>query len=291
MTEPREGVMNACNGAGLVVALMGLVVGQGVAAQEDPWTLKDKAELSVVWTGGNASSSTFGVKNTLLGTGGPSKLKIEAGGIRTESTVKTRTANGTAQSFTVNEVRLDQLTAESYFARGRYDYTMAPKTFLFAGTGWDRNTFSGIEHRVSFVAGAGAQWSETDDFTFRTDLGATYTIQNNVATGPLDRFAGLRFSWDLSRQLTGTTTWDSQLMLDENLKNTDDLRFDLQNAVSVAMSERLALKAGLQMLFDNDPSFIDVPLFTGGVDTGTLVPAQLKKLDTIFTVALVINVR
>ncbi|MDX1449974.1 MAG: DUF481 domain-containing protein, partial [Acidimicrobiia bacterium] len=194
-------------------------------------------------------------------------------------------------NFTVSETKTTDITAENYFARGRFDVTMSGDAYWFGGTGWTRNTFAGIENRVNFVSGLGNQWSDTDETKFRTDVGATYTIQDNVAAGPTDRFAGLQFSAELEQVLTASTTYESKLVLDENLKNTDDLRGDFVNSLSVAMSERLALKTSLQILFDNQPSFVDVPLFTGGVDTGNTVPAELKKVDSVFTVALVINVR
>ena len=63
----------------------------------------------------------------------------------------------------------------------------------------------------------------------------------------------------------------------------------LINSLSVSMSGRVALTTRLQLLFDNQPSFLDVPLVTGGNPTGSTVPAQLEKVDAVFTVALVIN--
>jgi len=262
-----------------------------VQAQDSALTWTDRAELSVVWTAGNASSKTLGAKNTLEGTGGRIKFRLEAGGIRTESSIRTRVANGTAGSFAVTETSVSQTTAESYFTRSRLDYGLSKRTYFFGGAGWDRNTFSGISSRFALVSGAAGQWSDTDVFKFRTDIGVTYTIQDNVADGPIERFGGVRFTWELLRQVTPNTTLDSKLIVDENVKNTDDLRGDLVNSLTVAMNQRMALKTSLQLLFDNDPSFVDIPLVTGGVPTGGTVAAPLKKLDSIFTVALVINVK
>jgi hypothetical protein len=262
----------------------------GARAQDD-WTWGDVAELSVVWTGGNSSSSTLGAKNTVTGGGGKAKFNVEIGGIRTESSTKTRLANGTTATFTVVETNVTQLTAESYFARSRGDYALGGKSLFFGGAGWERNTFAGIENRFTLVSGLGIQWTTGDDFSFRTDFGGTYTIQDNVAVGPTSRFGGLRFTWDLSRRITDNTAFDSRLIVDENLKTTADIRADFTNSLSVSMSERLALKTSLQLLVDNLPSFVDVPLVTGGTPTGTRVPAPLKKVDSVFTIALVINVR
>jgi hypothetical protein len=272
---------------GLAIGL--IVAPQMMAAQDVAWVWNDRAELSVVWTGGNASSNTLGIKNTLTGERGAAKVNLEAGGIRTESSITTRVANGTPTLNSVSEIVLTQLTAESYFARGQFNYGVTERTYWFGGGGWDRNTFSGIDNRFAFVSGGGAQFSDTDDLKFRSDLGVTYTIQDNLSAGPLDRFAGLRLTWDLTRKATETTTFDSKLVLDENLQDTEDFRADLTNSISVAMNDRMALKTSLQVLFDNQPSFLDGPFFPGGNPAGT-VAAQLKKMDSVFTVALVINV-
>lgn len=254
------------------------------------WTWTDQAELSFVYTGGNSSSSTFGAKNALHGEGAAAKFAFEAGGIRTRSSVRTRVANGTPGNFTVTETSVSDVTAENYFAKGRFDVTVSGTAYWFAGSGWTRNTFAGIDSRIGFVSGAGNQWVHNERTTFRTDLGGTYTIQNNVAAGPVDRFAGVQFTGELSHAVTDNTAYESKLVVDENLENTDDLRGDFVNSLTVAMNSRLALKTSLQLLFDNAPSFADVPLFTGGQPAGT-VPAELRKLDSIFTVALVINIR
>ena len=118
-----------------------LVVGTlsmpGYATAQDEtgaYTWENSTELSFVSTGGNASSSILGLKSTLTATSGRSAFKIEVGGIRGETTFRTRTATGSATNFTVDETTNSQLTAENYFARGRYDRAFA-SVFVFSGAG------------------------------------------------------------------------------------------------------------------------------------------------------------
>ncbi len=72
-------------------------------------------------------------------------------------------------------------------------------------------------------------------------------------------------------------------MLDENLSETDDVRADWTNSVTAAMSDNLALKASLQVLYDNLAALAGVPLGSDSV----LVP--LQKSDRTLTLALVVN--
>ena len=154
--------------------------------------------------------------------------------------------------------------------KSRLDRALSESAFIYGGADWDRNTFAGIQNRYGFVSGAGRSWFDTDSRKLKTDLGLTYTIQKDVVENPGtdDSFSGLRGSYDFFHKLTETTDLASVLVVDENLNDTEDLRADWTNSLAVAMSERLALKTSLQILFDNQPALTSVPLD----DTQVLTP-------------------
>ena len=80
------------------------------------------------------------------------------------------------------------------------------------------------------------------------------------------------------------------LIADWNLDNTDDIRLDLTNALSIAISSALALKPSLQLLWRNDPALTEVALVeSDGTPTGESVRVALEKLDSFFTLALVLK--
>ena len=164
--------------------------------------------------------------------------------------------------------------------------------FFFGGLGWSRKTFSGLTSRVRLVGGAGNRWVETDELSFQTDVGLTYNAQDDVIDDPTssDTFGGFRATTDLGWKVSENTTFRSVLVLDENLADTDDLRLDVINSLSVAINSTLALKTSLQLRYDNQPSLAGIPLFdTNDNPLGTDVLAELDQLDTIFTATLVIN--
>ena len=277
----------------LVLTAAGLGQTVTVSAQDAVGGIawENATELSFVSTGGNASSSTLGLKAALIGTSGANAFRLTLGGIRGETNTTNRTATGTVGSFTVNETTVSQLTAESYFARGRYDRNFT-NAYLFSGAGWDRNTFAGVQNRYSAVLGIGRTWTDGDAGLFKTDIGATYTIQKDVdpAPGADDGFGGIRATIDATRRLSGSTQFASTLIVDENVENTKDFRADWINSLSVSLSETLALKTSLQVLFDNQPSLLGVPLLDGlGVPTGTQVPTPGDEVDTVLTLTLVIT--
>jgi hypothetical protein len=103
-------------------------------------------------------------------------------------------------------------------------------------------------------------------------------------------FPGVRAGWEYWRRATATTEFESVLIADLNLDESEDVRADLTNSLNVAISSVLALKPSLQLLWRNLPAFVDVDVETpGGTPTGEVVAIQLRKLDSFFKLALVVK--
>lgn len=285
----------------LLVASSVVSVSAGVSlrAQDKPpdnalrWS--DAAEFSYVATAGNAETTTLGFKNTLGRKWDRSAFELKTGGVRAETTTRTRTAVGPDRTnFTVFEVRDTALNAESYFLNGRYDRKLSERLFWFAGGGWNRDRFAGIQNRYEAAGGVGNTWADSDRLKFRTDYALSYTKEDDVVATPgrKDAFAGFRFSWKYERKFGNSTSYGNDLVVDENLDDTSDLRGNMINSVAVSMSRRLALKVSLQWLYDHQPAFQEIDLFDAlppaGVKIDT-VPDELDSLDTIFTASLVVN--
>jgi putative salt-induced outer membrane protein YdiY len=278
-------------GAALLAAASPALAQDGEDERKLGWFLT--TEFTAVWTGGNSESSTFGLGFTARRLWERSELRFDAGGTQTESTLKTRTAVGTLDDFEVREEKNTEKTAELFYARGRYDYNISQRVFAFGGADWLRNTFAGIDSRFLIAAGLGNTWADRDQIRFKTDYSATVTFQEDVVDNPFtnNSFPGVRLGYDLWWMLTGTTEFESVLIVDWNLDNTDDLRADFTNALPISISETLQFKPALQLLWRNDPSLTEVALVTpGGDPTGDTVLAPLEKLDTLFTVALVLKI-
>lgn len=265
----------------------------GAAAQDEPREgLSFRGEITTVLTQGNAEALTFGLGSTVEHRRGRNLLKLETGGMRTESVIMRRRAVGTADDFDVETEEEREKTAEAYFARARFDRAVSDRFFLYGGGDWMRNTFAGIDSRFLVAAGAGNIWVDDDDTRFRTDYAATYTFQSDVVENPFvsTTFPGIRAGWEYWRSVTGTTEFDSRLVGDLNLDETRDRRVDFTNSISVSVSNALALKPSLQLLWRNLPGLTSVPLFSpDGVDLGQAVTAPLEKTDLLFRLAVVVK--
>lgn len=260
----------------------------------------DSAELTYVSTGGNSEAETLGFRNLLTHTWADARFSLEAAGLRAETTTKTFAVEGTFPTFRVIEIEDSNVTAENYLLRARYEHDFAGAWYWFGGAGWERNQFAGFDSRTSIVGGAGRTWFAAGDDKWRTDLGLTYTREEStfrVRRGTRlvevsDESLGARFTSDYAKRLTPTTLFTNLLLVDENLDDSEDLRADMTTAIAVKMSERpaLALKASLQLLFDNQPGLIGVTVpGAPGSGGGGLVQFERDELDHVLSVALVVS--
>ena len=280
------------------MCIMCMMAAGPALAQQDPnqdpndnhW--HDTAELSYVVTAGNSETNTLGFRNKLWRAWEKSAFELNAGGVRAESTRKFAVAQDPTDPNNFDIEEESDLTAEAYFLNGRYDRKFTARFFWFTSAGWERNTFAGIDNRYTGVGGLGNQWFDTEKLKFRTDYSATYTKEDAVVSDPDfdDSFVGARLSYALEAKFGASTTFTSELIVDDNLEDTADLRGNLLNAVAVAMSKRLALKVSVRLLYDHQPAIGSFDLFdTAGTSIGT-VDDELDTLDTIFTTSLVFNI-
>lgn len=275
----------------VILAVLALAVlwttAQAQEARKLGWV--DKAELSYLMTGGNAVTSTLGIRNTLIRTWANDLIKIQASAVRAHATTSSRRAVGTADQFSIVEERTERPVAENYLVAVQYDRRITDRWMANIGLSWDRNLFTGVESRLVAAAGAGTVWIAAAKTKFKTNYNLTYTARKYVSA---DRsfLLGFQGVWDFEQKLTDTTTLGGQFTLDESLKDTSDWRGDMVNSLGVAMSKNLALKVSLRLLYANKPAREKVPLDTeDGLPTGLAVFHSLHKLDTLFTTSLVVN--
>lgn len=272
---------------GMILALfLTAVAVEGVQAQDElGWYYS--AELTAVWTGGNASARTLGFAAGARGLFDQSEFSIRASGLSAHTGTISRVAVGTVDDFEVDKSTDSEKTAENFAVRARFERDLSATFFWFAGAGWERNTFAGFNGRVSAVAGAGNTWADDDNMRFKTTYGLTYTVQDDVIEDPTtpDSFAGFRIGAEYLQQITQTTAFESLFAFDDNFAELEDFRADWTNSVVIDISDALAFKTSLQLLFDNLPSLTTIPL--QGSPTDETVLAPLSKLDTQFTIALV----
>lgn len=270
------------------------LLAQAPAPPKSPWS--DKAALSYVAVGGNATSQSLGFSNDYKYEWSDATLAFNLGGVRAAATTVDRTASGaTLGSAVVTETRTTKTSTETYFTNLRFDHKLSEQLQWFASVGWERNIPAGLEGRLAGIVGLGHWWLKADRTTFFTDAGVGYTRETPVLSQARtdETFATLRLSAKLEKKVLDASLLTSELALSDSIKDSQNYLAVWRSAFTTTLSSRLALKVGYDVTYKNKPAFVAVdvvqtPLATPPVVLGQ-VPFQLKKTDTVFTTSLVIT--
>jgi putative salt-induced outer membrane protein YdiY len=213
--------------------------------------------------------------------------------VRNDVSEPSRIATGTVGNFST-DFGPTVTKSEKVFVNSDLERRVTERFFWNVAGNFERDQFAGLDSRVIGAAGIGYLWQKPDNSgLFRAGIAGTYTKQTETIDDPdtEDQFAGVRFTADGEKRFGDRkqNTFTSNLIVDENVQDTDDLRFNWQNALSVSMNQRLALKVGVQAAYDHQPQLVDFDLIVPAGAQAVKVQAPAEKLDVGVTVSLVIN--
>lgn len=279
--------------------LAALILYSGLGAQtaeapKQPWS--DKAALSWVSVGGNATSQSLGFSNDFKYTWADAAFLFQAGGVRVATTTVSRSAAGPSlANYTIQETLTSQTSTETYHANLRYDQKLSEQLQWFLAGGWERNIPAGLAARYTGLLGLGHWWVKTDRTTFFTDAGVGYTCENQVFSpaGTEDRYSTFRVGAKLEQKVFAASTFTSELNLSDSIKDTQNYLAVWRNGFTTTLNSHLALKVGYDLTYKNKPASVGVdvvqtPVATPPVILGQ-VPKALRKTDSTFTTSLVIT--
>ena len=247
----------------------------------------NSSELGLVVANGNARSTSVAFRNVYIYRWPTSELGWETGWLRAASRNGDRYAVQTSSGFDLIEPDT-KIDSQRLFSKLRYQRQLSARHDWFANFDALRDEPSNINSQFVLAAGLGTTWRKTDRLMFRTGYGISYTDEDLEVEGSR-RFAGYRLSYSLKGKPTTTTGVESELTFDGSFDDGDDVRTDWLNGLAVAMNSRIALKAGVRMLFRNAPALETLDLrLPDGVVIGS-VDVLKKKVDMNLTTSLVIT--
>ena len=250
------------------------------------------ADFSFILTAGNSESATLGFDGTTSHKSEKALLEVSLGALKVETTSDLDVAIGTPDDFTIPEVT--ETTAETYFAAVKYNRDISDRLFWYTGAGWLRNEPAGIKNRYVISGGVGNLWRDTERFSFRTSYGVSYTDQQDLVEIPLveSSFPGVLLSSNLTKAFgKDRAEYGNIFVFNYSLADSENWRWNMEQWVSSSLTNRLSFKVTLTWLFNNVPAFREIGLLEGDppTDQGNTVLIQLEKLDTIFSVSLVVD--
>ncbi|MCE2514842.1 MAG: DUF481 domain-containing protein [Acidobacteria bacterium] len=226
-------------------------------------------ELSVVRTGGNAETQTFGFRNTVRRNWTSVRVLARVEGVRSRTAGERILAVAPGLQFRPGERPGDLETSiarrasasgvEQYFAGGRIRWQVGDRFFWNAGTSWDRNDEAGIRNRYVTFGGMGNTWADGEAASLSTSYGISFTAREDTEPDPArdSRFGGIRAGSDYHQQLGEAVELDSEATLNVNLLSLSDYSLNATHAVGVALSEHLSLRVSLQHLYEHEPALED----------------------------------
>jgi putative salt-induced outer membrane protein YdiY len=245
--------------------------------------LGDTAELSFVTTSGNSDATTLGLRTILRRRWERSRLRVELGSVLSRSRADESFGVGSLEEFEILEPP-QRTDAERLYIKNKFERSIQGRLFWFTGLDAEPNDPADIEERYTASGGVGNTWVESKRVSFSTSYGLSLS-REKLTNSPRDDFGGYRVSYDLSARLTETTAMESSLDFNGNVEEGPDYRIDAENAVTVAVSERLAVKASLQANFRNRPAKRSIVIY----DIDPSEPPQQGATVTVVGNALVDN--
>ena len=250
-------------------------------------------DLSFVMTQGNSKTMNFGINADLTRQWLRTAWRNNGSFVRNDVAEPSQTAVGSLGNFEV-ETGPTVTKSERLFFKSDLERRVTERFFWNVAGNVERDVFAGLDYRAAGAAGVGWLWQKPDNSgLFRAGVAATYTSQQEVINDPEteDDFFGARLTLDGEKRFGDRlqNSFTSNLIVDENLQDTEDLRFNWQNGLTAAMNQRVALKFGVGLIYDNQPQLVDVALFNiNGVEVGQ-VAARAEKLDLAVTASIVIS--
>ena len=279
---------------GLALATTQETIGQDEEEKKLSWS--NVADLGLVVTGGNSSTSTFTFNDKLTRTWENATLLFDVGGLRTNTTDDRFAVVTGTDEFTVVEDLERDLDTERYHVQASYRRDVNEKIYWIAGARWMRDLNAGIEDMATVFGGLGNTWWNREDSHLLTDYSLTYTNRQEEIPTLDDQFAALRIAADSMKQFGSNKNhqFDSDFTCLPNLNDLEDYRFDWTNSLTSNLTSLFALRVSLDLLYRNIPSLKEIDLYLvpptepASVIIGS-VPVHRKKLDTLFKVTLVVT--
>jgi putative salt-induced outer membrane protein len=144
-----------------------------------------------------------------------------------------------------------ETTANRWAAAASSAFKMNERASWISTLRHERDDFSSYESQSTLSIGFGYTLYNNDLGHLSAEIGPGYRRAKLAATGDTESNAIVRGALDFSRVLTDTTTLTNALLVESGENNTfaqNDL------GVAVSMTEKLALKAGLQARYNSDTS-------------------------------------
>lgn len=173
-------------------------------------------------------------------------------------------------------------SAESYRFGLRGDRTIGQQIYFFGLTGWDRNTFGGIDHRFEETAGLGFKPVASPVNQLSFEAGVSFFQQTNTfapaGTSLETDFTAGRIAGAFKHVFTKTSFFTQSVEFVPNFDVSQAWRLNSESAFVAPVSTNIAFKASYAVRYDNQPPFVSATSTT-----------RLRKSDRFLTMGITLS--
>lgn len=160
---------------------------------------------------------------------------------------------------------------ERYFADMRVDASITEHWYVYLLASWDRDEFSGFDHRLGLGPGMGCKFLNGPKHFLFGELGLNYRYEDysGSETDP-EQFMESRLFGKYKWAFTEKTHFSQELEYLQSYEQEDTLKLKSDTALITAINKMMALKIAYAVLYNNNP-----------------IPSTLENTDSTFTTSLV----
>jgi putative salt-induced outer membrane protein len=230
-----------------------MTAGAAAADEKKPVAVwSDQAELSFVNTTGNTRATTLAGKNVLSHVFSP-KLK------------------GSWKLGALYGEEDGRKAAERYETELRADHLLTERNYAYALAGWNRDRFAGIDQRYYGGAGLGRNVLVGPKHFLSAEAGLNGTREEYIDGSSSDFLTGRAFA-KYEYAFTAKSRFTQSLEFLYDFSDASHYKGNSETAVVASLADIFSVKAAYTVRYDHKP-----------------VPADLKRTDTLMSVALVAN--
>ncbi len=162
---------------------------------------------------------------------------------------------------------------ERYFADLRMDASITELWYVYLLASWDRDEFSGSDHRLGLGPGMGCKFLNGPKHFLFGELGLNYRYEDYAGSETdSEQFMEGRLFGKYKWAFTEKTNFSQKLEYLQSYKQEKTLKLKSDTALITALNKTMALKLNYSVLYNNNP-----------------IPSTLENIDSTFTTSLVIK--
>lgn len=218
-------------GMASLMMLGGIALAEEAGEEAAARNWESSVGLSYLATSGNSDTETLGVEFTYQRQPTPWGYSVQASYSRAEENSVT--------------------TTERTFLGIRGERRLNERWNIFAGVNGERDRFAGFDSRL--IVESGGEWKALlgPTHTLSLDAGLTWTTEDRLSetTDSVGGILGLAYKWKISE----TASLKQRLAYYPNFDESDDWRLTSETSLEASLTQRLAVKIGYLVRYDNLP--------------------------------------